>query len=601
MLQCEALPWPLRGPRHYAHASLTKLRHHFRSGAWSEAVLEQTGYHVAITLGLLLGVSLIGGLLGSWLRLPKVTSYLLVGLLLGPSVANTIPKDHVEMLDPVLKLAMALVLFRLGTRFSFLRLRRQLVATLPILAGDILATVVLVTIALAVAGHSLSSALLLGCLAIATAPATTILVLQEIRSEGPVTDRVQLLVALNNLACIVSFELVFAALEGGRSDQGGAVATALLHLSGDLVGSLLLGILGGLCISYACSILSTSHWLVLLVSVTTLVLGIAETTHFPYMLSFLVMGVLVANASDVADRIAEELDHMTGLLCVLFFSVHGAELDLDAMRHVGLAGVVYLAARVAGKVLGNYWGAKIGGEPRAVRCAIGPSLLAQAGAAIALASLAESRDPKLGEPILQIILGSVVVFEIAGPLLIRRSLLLAGEIPLAQAIPHHDRRAVTQWQMLWDRLQSAWRRAEANGDDRSTLNVPIQPLIRRNVHGIPRDAKFDDVIDTIVHSRDNTYPVVDADRSVVGLIRYPLLANVMFDPKLGDLVLAEDLATPAQTVLYENATLEAAAEAFQRETDDCLPVVTLEPPHRLVGVLRRSDVMHLLVRRRKKT
>ena len=563
--------------------------------------LEQTGYHVAITLGLLLGVSLLGGLLGSWLRLPKVTAYLLVGLLLGPSAVNAVLEDHVQILDPFLKLAMALVLFRLGTRFSVARLRRQLASTLPILAGDIVATVAIVTVGLVSAGMSLSAALLLGCLAIATAPATTILVLQEIRSEGPVTDRVQLLVALNNLACIISFELVFAAMEGSGGARAGSLGTALFQLSTDLSGSLLLGVVGGLCISYACGLLNTGHWLVLLVAVTTLVLGIAETIHFPYMLSFLVMGVMVANASDLADRIAEELDHMTGLLCVLFFSVHGAELDLNAAQSVGLVGIVYLVARVLGKLSGTYWGARLVGEPRVVRRAIGPALLAQAGAAIALASLAASRDPELGEPILQIILGSVVIFEIAGPLLIRRALLVAGEVPLAQAIPHHDRQAVTQWQLLWDRLCAAWSRGESESSGRGALEIPIGSIVRRNVAGIPRSATFDQVIDYIVHSRDNTYPVVDEDGTVVGLIRYPLLANVMFDPNLGDLVLAEDLATPVQTVLYDDATLEAAAEAFQRETDDCIPVVTRQRPHALVGVLRRSDVMHLLVRRRKPT
>ncbi len=562
--------------------------------------MTQSGYHVAITLGLLLGLSLAGGLLGSWLRLPKVTAYLLVGLVLGPSVLNTVPETHIHILDPLLKLAMALVLFRLGTRFSFARLRRQLKSALPIVAGDTIATVAVVTIGLLLVGMRLPSALLLGCLAIATAPATTILVLQEVRSEGPVTDRVQLLVALNNLACIISFELVFAVLERIDGTAASPFGTTLLQLAGDLGGSLFLGIVAGLFVSYACGLLNTGHWLVLLVAITTLVLGIAETIHFPYMLSFLVMGVLVANASGLADRIADELDHLTGLLCVLFFSVHGAELDLSAAWTVGAAGTVYIVTRVAGKLVGSYWGAKVAGEPRVVRRAIGPALLAQAGAAIALASVAANRDSELGTPILQIILGSVVLFEIAGPLLIRQSLLRAGEIPLDQAIPHHDHQAVTQWFSLWDRLRAAWQRSSTQPATRKGLDLSIDSLIRRNTKGIPRTATFDRVVDHIVHSRNNTYPVVDEDGCVVGVIRYPLLANVMFDPKLGDLVLAEDLATPVQTVLYEDATLESAAEAFQRETDDCIPVIERESPHRLAGVVRRGDVMHLLVRRRHK-
>lgn len=564
--------------------------------------MADSGYHIAITLGVLLGISLVGGLLGSYLRIPKVTAYLLVGLALGPSLFNAIPEDHVALLDPALKLAMALVLFRLGTRFSFTRLRRQLRSAIPLSLGDALTTATLVTIGLVAVGMSFSSALLLGCLAIATAPATTILVLQEVRSEGPVTDRLQVLVALNNLICIVGFELAFVVVQRFAGNGQELALEALGQLAIDLGASLLLGLVGGVLIAYACGVISSTHWLVLLIAITTLVLGLAETTHSPYMLTFLVMGMIVANASDLADRIAEELDHTTGLLCVLFFSVHGAELDIQAALALGVAGTVYMVMRTVGKVAGTYAAARVINEPLTVRRATGPALLAQAGAAIALASLAMDRNETLGEPIMHIILGSVVVFEIAGPLLIRRSLLVAGEIPLHEAVPHHDRSAWQQWSAVWARLRRAWKKSEeaAQSAQPRGLDRKIESIVRRNVRGIPDTATFDEVVGHIVHSRDNTYPVVDEQGAVVGVIRYPLLANVMFDPHLGALVRAADLATPANTVLYDDATLEVAAEAFQKETDDCIPVVARAAPHELVGVIRRSDVMQILVRRRKK-
>lgn len=566
---------------------------------WFKSAIEAE-YHIAVTLGLLLGASVLAGFLSNLIRLPKVTAYLLVGLMLGPSLINAIPESHVSDLEPVIQLAMALVLFRLGTHFSFGLLRRQLTLAWPTAIGDAVATLSLVTVGLLLVGMPFTMALLLGCLAIATAPATTILVLQEVRSEGPVTERTQTLVALNNFICIVMFEVCFVLFHQFSSSDANKAIGDLLRLGGTLFGSLILGILGGLVISYACGFLKKNSWLVLLIAVTTLVLGIAVTFELSYMLTFLAMGVIVANSSEVSQQIAEELDHITGLLCVIFFAVHGAELHLDAAMAVGMAGMVYIVARVAGKLIGNYLGARMAGQPSVIRRYVGPSLLAQAGAAIALASMAVTRAPELGVPILQIILGSVVIFEIAGPLLVRAALLRAGEVPLAQAIHHTDQTPVHQFQSLWDRLWVAWHKTSDATEIPRALDTPIEPLIRRNVKGISRSASFDQVISHIEHSHDNTYPVVDDNNVVVGVIRYPLLANVMFDRHVSDLVRAEDLSTPTGTVLHEDASLNDAVEALQRETDDCLPVVSRETPISLIGVVRRSDVMHLLVQRRRR-
>ena len=102
---------------------------------------------------------------------------------------------------------------------------------------------------------------------------------------------------------------------------------------------------------------------------------------------------------------------------------------------------------------------------------------------------------------------------------------------------------------------------------------------------------------SIEHSHEETYPVVNAENEVVGLIRYPLLSNVMFDPGVTELVCAEDLATPVEAVMYEDETVTRAAELFNRIQDDCIPVVEREAPQALVGIVRRNDVMRVLIRR----
>ena len=559
--------------------------------------MEDFHLHITSTLGLLLGVCLAAGVFADFLHLPKVTAYLLVGLLVGPSVLDWVPEGHVELIEPLLKLAMAVVLFNLGCEFTFKKVRRVAAHCLALSAGEIVATFGLVTVGLIIFGCSGSMALLLGCLAVATAPATTILVLKEFRSEGPVTESTGFLVAMNNFACIVMFEFAFLAI----SLVHGQIEISLTRQIGvlllNIAGSAALGIAGGLLVSYGCGFLNMKRWLVLLAAAATFLLGICESFHIPYMVTFLFMGVTVANTSDYKSKIVDELDHMSGLLAVLFFAAHGTELDANAFLAAGTLGAVYIVMRMVGKWLGVYVTARATKQPMEVRNWVGSCLFAQAGAAIALSTIAVKRDPVLGEPIQDIILGSVVLFEIIGPLFIRKSLLETGEIPLAQAIHHTSKTPLEQVRSLVDRFRSAIN--GAGPTDPTQSKVKVRNLIRKT-KGIHQSENFDNVVAHIEHSHDNTYPVVDDRMTVVGVIRYPLLSDVMFDHSASQLVRAEDLISEATALLYPDEPASRAFELFQAETDDCIPVIDRAEPHELQGVVRRSDVMHALITQRRK-
>ncbi|QDV67836.1 putative voltage-gated ClC-type chloride channel ClcB [Rosistilla carotiformis] len=553
--------------------------------------------HITGTLGLLLGACLAAGVFADVLHLPKVTAYLLVGLLVGPSLLDWVPQEHLEHFDPMLKLAMAVVLFNLGSEFTFTKFRRIAGHCLVLSAAEISATFGLVLVGLMLFGCGGSMALLLACLAVATAPATTILVLKEFRSEGPVTESTGFLVAINNFACIVLFEFGFLAIQltQGRLETslGMQVGNVLMNIAG----SIALGVLGGVVVSFGCGLLNIKRWLVLLVATATFLLGVNESLQVPYMLTFFVMGVTVANTSDSKSKIRDELDHLSGLLAVLFFAVHGTELDLNAFFAAGTLGAVYVIFRIVGKYAGVYIAARLTHQSLEVRHWLGSCLFAQAGAAIALSTIAVARSPELGKPVQDIILGSVVLFEIIGPLFIRKSLLETGEVPLAQAINHAPRSPLEQVRSVGDRFRSAvWGTATPNG---SMSGVSVNKLVRKT-KGIHQSARFDDVIDHIEHSHDNTYPVVDDKMSVVGVIRYPLLSDVMFDLSASQLVRAEDLVSETNVVLYPDDPASRAFELFQAETDDCIPVVTNAAPHELMGVVRRSDIVHALITQRRK-
>jgi len=559
--------------------------------------MELPDLNLAASFGLLLAVCLGVSVLTERFHFPKVTIYLLVGLISGPSLLNWIPEDHLHEMAGISDLAMALVLFVLGCHFPIADLRRLLKRSAALSLGEMTATFFAVALILLLFQQSWQMSFLLGALALATAPATTILVLKESASEGPVTSHISTLVALNNFAAIVIFEIVFIGVQ--LSGDAGEVAawSQIGWLFHDILMAIAIGVLGGFVVSFGCGLIKQSRWLVLLIAVITLVLGICQMWQLPYMLAFLGMGMLVVNSTDASKQILAEIDHLTGLLCVIFFAVHGAELNVHDVIAAGTVGLLYIVGRVAGKCGGIAFAARLIKEPPQVATWLGPSLLAQAGAAIALSVIAVERNPDVGRPLQTVILGSVVFFELVGPFLIRMSVIRAGEVPLAQAIHHTTTDPLGQLGKMRDRLLLAV------GHDVNAKKLHdellVEKLMRKNVAGIPESASFDEVVQYIEQSHDNTYPVVDEEGAVVGLICYSRLNSALFDPTVGSLVRAEDLSTPAGELLYPDDTVERALEVIRSRPDDCFPVVAREAPHELVGIVRRADVTGMLIRGRK--
>ncbi len=554
-------------------------------------------WHIIFTLGIFLAAGLLAGTLGELFRLPKVTAYLLIGVILGPAILDLIPHEHLEELKPLTDLAMALVLFGLGNHFTLSRLRRLFKRVLPLSIGEVLGTFFIVFVGLLLVGESPGAAILLGALAIATAPATTILVLKEMQSEGPISEYTGILVALNNLISIIAFEVIFVAVFFLQGDSVHAsVLPQLGHLLLDIFGSVFIGVFGGLMISYGSSIIKGSRRLIMFVGLIALALGLCRTTGVPYMLTFLAMGFTVANslAEEDVPKVEAELYPLTGFLCVLFFIIHGAELKPQQFIEAGLIGGSYIVLRLVGKYIGIFIPARMRGEEPEVSLWLGTALFAQAGAAIALSAIAVSRDPVLGGHLQTIILGSVVFFEIVGPIMIRQSVLRAGEVPLIHAIHHTAGDPISEFQSMIRRFLVSF--GLLSEIDQPPDQILVEQLYRKNVKGIAQTATFNEVISFIEHSHDNTFPVIGPNEEVVGVIRYQDLSNTLFDPKIGSLVRAADLANNLETVVYPDDSLARVWSKFREGSYDCLPVVSREQPHRMLGVIRRWEILKYYIK-----
>lgn len=566
----------------------------------SDIVLSMPPSDIVLSLGLVLAAALAGGLVAHTLHLPRVTAYLIVGMVLGPSTLNLVPEEHVGHLDPIGKLAMALVLLNMGCHFTVQHFRLMARRTLRLSVGETGLTFLLVAGGLLLLGQQWQAAVLFGALAIATAPATTSLVLKEMDSEGPVTELSITLVALNNLLAVVVFEVLLALVCLSMPVAATpSFVWALQQLAADLIGSVLMGVSAGLVVSYVCGLWPRERWLVLLVAVTTLVLGSCLQLEVPYLLTFLAMGTTIACASDRSSEVVAELDRVTGLVCVVFFVISGAELNLADLWDAGLVGVAYIVLRSLGKYFGVYLASDPHQDTPQVHRWLGATLLPQAGAAIVMTAVAvdvasEMGLGNLGEDLRTVILGTVVFFEIVGPVAIRQAVVRSGEVPLDHLIHHTTTTPLEQLQLLGNRIVVAfgfnpWQR-------RLSQEVTIGRLVRRNIRGIPATANFEAVADFIEQSHDNVFAVVDDEKTLVGIIRYADLRDALFDPELGDLVCAADLAMDATDTLGPDDSVAHGLEIFRHGDDDCLPVVTDEPPGQLLGMVRRRDLFRYFLR-----
>ncbi|MDA0590059.1 MAG: cation:proton antiporter [Planctomycetota bacterium] len=564
-------------------------------------------WYTLISLGLMLGTALVGGQLARMAGVPRVTAYLLAGLLLGPHAFHLIEHDQLEALTPIARLAMALVLFNIGCQFTLVYFRKILHRAIRYSLGEIGLTFVLVGFGMllvqSLAGEPVSwrAAFLLGVLALATAPATTILVLKENKSEGPVTEFATALVVFNNLAAVVLFEVMFLLIHYNDGHLGNSLPTELLKLAQDLVGSVALGFAGGLLASYGCAMLSQERWLILLIAISTLLLGMCGAFGVPYLLTFLAMGMTVANASDQVKEIGSELQRVTGLLCVLFFTIHGAELNPGLLFNASESSLLiiaggYVLLRSAGKVFGIYIAARK--DDQVVRRWLGPTLVAQAGAAVALASMAaadgEAGLGETGKQLQLVILSSVVIFELIGPILIQTSVIQAGEVPVSQVITRSATGPLEELLALINRLRVAFGFNPFEG--RSASEITVGQVMRRNIKGIDSRAEFEEVLDYIEDSHINTNPVVNRDGQLVGVIRYSDLRDVLFDPGSAHLVRADDLAGPVSKTITPDAHLDEVWRYLRSGLDDCIPVLASAESTEYVGLIRRKDVLRYFAR-----
>ena len=407
-----------------------------------------------------LALGLFGGLFMSRivkpLGLPAVTGYLLAGIVLGPSCLGSLgvtglfvsAESMESMATIVQQVALGFIAFAIGTEFKLSSLRKT--GKQATVIGIFQAVFAMIVVDAALIGLHfalgeevlpLSVCITLGAIATATAPAATLMVVKQYKAKGPLTSLLLPIVALDDAVGLICFAAsigVAQALEAGGSIS---MISVVVNPVLEIVLSLALGSLVGVIFSFVENLFKSNSKR-LCISITFVLLTIAlSMLHYEFdnglkigfssLLVCMMLGTLFCNICDSAEELMEKTDKWTMPIFVLFFVISGAELDFSAFTSliVVLIGVVYIITRA----LGKYFGARFSAQ--AMKCSpstvkyLGVTLLPQAGVAIGMSILAVNLlGAETGSMVRNIVLFSVMIYELVGPMATKIALKRAGDI-----------------------------------------------------------------------------------------------------------------------------------------------------------------------------
>lgn len=374
-----------------------------------------------LTIGGLLLIGLFASALADRTFLPRVTFLLIFGAIIGPEALNVIPQFFTDRFEIITEMTLLMVGFLLGGKLTMDSLRKS--------AGDVfwislcaaLLTAVLVCIALLLFGVAVEIAVLLGCIASATAPAPILDIIEESGAKGRFSTLLLSVVAIDDVWALVLFGFGMALVS---SLNGAAVEGFYLAIVGrEIIGAVLLGLIIGVPAAYLTGRVKPGQ--PILIEALALVFicgGLATWLEVSYLIATMVMGALITNLARHHDYPFHAIEGIESPFMVIFFVLAGASLELSALSNIGGVVIVFLVSRTLGKFFGANVGARLSGADSVTRQWIGLALLPQAGVAIGMSLVAANQFPEYRQLILPLIISATILFEIIGPVFTRLSL-----------------------------------------------------------------------------------------------------------------------------------------------------------------------------------
>lgn len=387
--------------------------------------------HTLFSVGMLLILGYIFGILASKIKLPEITGFILAGLLLGESFLGIVHHDISMSITIITDVALGLIALTIGGEFFLSKMKKMGKEVVLMTLTQILLTFSLVTGALFVFNMELPYALMMGAISTASAPAAIVAIVQSLRAHGPFIDRLYGLLALVDAGCVIIFGVVFALVAGmiGNVDSTVHNSTIILIFEafGEIIFSLLLGLIFGFFIHIITRRKTHSGELIILtLGFIFIETSVAIVFHLSPLLSNMAAGALLINLSPRNHRIFKALQPLTPPIYALFFGIAGTELNPSILfqKEILIFGIVFILARAIGKYFGVNFGGKLCRADLSSRKYLGFCMLPQAGVSIGLILMIKASPLVANLPpdqqsvinlMVNIILLSVFINEMIGP------------------------------------------------------------------------------------------------------------------------------------------------------------------------------------------
>lgn len=383
-----------------------------------------------LKIGIVIITGILGGKLAKRFNLPNVTGYLVAGLFIGPSFLKLISEGDIGSYSIINDIALAAIAFSIGSEFELKDMLKVGKGILVITAAEVIGAIVVVFLTTYyIFDQSFVFSIVIASMSAATAPAATIMVMRQYKASGPLTRAILPVVALDDALGIMAFSLAISIAKISL----GTTSVSLLNIIGapliEIFGSLVLGFVIGMILTYVANRASNKEELLAMVLAAIAAgTGVANLLALSPLLTCMMIGATLVNLMHNSNRVFTAINDFTTPIYLLFFTLAGASLNLGILIQVGALGVGYIISRATGKILGAYLGAKSVKADEVVVKYLGLALLPQGGISIGLSMIVRQELPQFSVAITTIIMFSVLVYEVSGPIFAKIAIEKAGEI-----------------------------------------------------------------------------------------------------------------------------------------------------------------------------
>lgn len=382
-----------------------------------------------LKLGIIIFMGIISGKIAGLFKLPNVSGYIVGGLLIGPSLLNIIKVGEADSFKLLNDFALATIAFSIGNEFLWGNIKKIGKNIFIITLAQVVGTVILVFFTMyTIFRQPIGFSLITASIAAATAPAGIVLVIRELKAKGPLVNTILPVVAIDDALGLMAFGISLSLVKLMELGGGFSVLKMIASPLIEIAGSLVLGVVLGFLLSFISKkAKGRDELLTIVLGFIILGASLSEILHLSALLTCMMIGAMVVNLVQNTNRIFDIVSDFTPPIYILFFTLAGASLNVSVLSKVGFLGVGYIVSRTLGKMIGSGLGAKAVKAPANVVKYLGMTLLPSGGIPIGLALIVASELPNMGEAVTTIVLFSILVFDIIGPIFTRLGIVRSGE------------------------------------------------------------------------------------------------------------------------------------------------------------------------------